>query len=303
LGIKILVVNLLVKATASFLGGAHVAISGSEAALEQPGAVFGAQASLLVEGLSDEDEVSRADLADSLLINEIQSRLIDQPNVQTLLPHPKHSIPSTMKHITESDDISSRTIDDDVVFTRLELVVLAEDASLTVFLEDIGKFGAGGEDEADAFIPEDTLDDGVHLGCIGGEVEPGRCVHETVITKHVVNTEMAGIISDLIDTAMREVAKEVAVIQPGHGDLGDTHLKESGKGGEDTLLLFVETETGSCGEVATLHDTGGDEHLGVLLVDDLETGRALEITVDTITLLAASSFEIWSRTLQTLVPN
>jgi hypothetical protein len=86
------------------------------------------------------------------------------------------------------------------------------------------------------------------------------------------------IISNLIDTTVREVAEKVAVVQAGHGKLGDHHLKESGEGGENTLLILVETETGGGGEVSTLHDTGGDEYLGVLLMDDLQSCRTLEVT-------------------------
>ena len=66
--------------------------------------------------------------------------------------------------------------------------------------------------------------------------------------------------------------------QASHGDLRDNHFEESREGREDTVLVLVETETSSRAKVATLHDTGGDKDLGVLLVNDLQAGRALEIT-------------------------
>lgn len=77
---------------------------------------------------------------------------------------------------------------------------------------------------------------------------------------------------------MRKVAKNVAVVQASHGDLGDNHFQEGGEGGENTELALVETETSCRGEVATLHDAGRNEDLWVLLVDNLQTGRALQVT-------------------------
>ena len=77
---------------------------------------------------------------------------------------------------------------------------------------------------------------------------------------------------------MREVAENVAEVEAGHGDFGDDHLEESTEGREDTELVLVETETSGCAEVTTLHDTRGNEDLRVLLVNDLQTGRALKVT-------------------------
>ena len=77
---------------------------------------------------------------------------------------------------------------------------------------------------------------------------------------------------------MREVAQNIAIVQASHCDLRDHHLQERREGGEHAELLSVETETSSSAEVATLHDTGGNEDLRVLLVDDLQASGALEIT-------------------------
>jgi hypothetical protein len=71
------------------------------------------------------------------------------------------------------------------------------------------------------------------------------------------------------------MAKEIAVVEAGHGDFRDTHFEESGEGGEDTILLFVKTETGCSRKIATFHDTGGNKDLRVLLVNDFETGGTL----------------------------
>ena len=77
---------------------------------------------------------------------------------------------------------------------------------------------------------------------------------------------------------MREVAENVAEVEAGHGDFGDDHLEESTEGREDTELVLVETETSGCAEVTTLHDTGWNEDLRVLLVDNLQTSGTLEVT-------------------------
>ena len=78
---------------------------------------------------------------------------------------------------------------------------------------------------------------------------------------------------------VREVAENVAEVETSHGDFGNDHLQEGGEGGEDAELLLVETETGGGTEVTTLHDAGGNEHFGVLLVDDLQTRGALEVAL------------------------
>lgn len=77
---------------------------------------------------------------------------------------------------------------------------------------------------------------------------------------------------------MGEVGEDIAVVQACHRDFGDDHLKKRGEGGEDTKLPFLETKTGGSTEVATLHDPRWDEDFGVLLMDGLQTGRALQIT-------------------------
>ena len=75
------------------------------------------------------------------------------------------------------------------------------------------------------------------------------------------------------------MAQDVAEVETSHSDLGDDHLQEGGESREDAEFLLVETETGGGTEVTAFHDAGGDEHFGVLLVDDLQTRGALEIAL------------------------
>ncbi len=67
------------------------------------------------------------------------------------------------------------------------------------------------------------------------------------------------------------MTQDVTVVQTRHGDFGNQHFEEGRECRKDTKLVGVETESSGGGEVATLHDTGGDKHFRVLLVDDLET--------------------------------
>lgn len=68
------------------------------------------------------------------------------------------------------------------------------------------------------------------------------------------------------------MGKDVAVVETGHGKLGNNHLEESRESREHAKFFCVETETGSGGEVATFHDTRWDEDLWMLSMDNLETG-------------------------------
>ena len=72
--------------------------------------------------------------------------------------------------------------------------------------------------------------------------------------------------------------KDIAVVETGHGNLGNDHLQEGRESRKDTRLSFLKTKSGGGGEVTAFHDPGCNEHLGVLLVNDLETSRSLEIT-------------------------
>lgn len=76
---------------------------------------------------------------------------------------------------------------------------------------------------------------------------------------------------------MREMTQDVAVVQSSHGDLGEYHLKESRESGEYTKLVGVESKAGGSGEVSSFHDTRWNEDFRVLLVNGLETRRALQI--------------------------
>ena len=56
--------------------------------------------SLLVKGFDNEDEWTRTGLLDYLLVDDIESRLVDQAHVKTLLTAAKDSIVGTIHHIT-----------------------------------------------------------------------------------------------------------------------------------------------------------------------------------------------------------
>jgi hypothetical protein len=128
-----------------------------------------------------------------LLIDNIQRRLINQPHIQPQLPTPQHRIPRTIQHLSKRHHIPRLALRNNLVFPRYELVPVLEEPG-AILLEDPGHLGACGEDEAYAALEEDTLDNGDHLGRVGGEVEEGVHVREAVVGEHGVDTEMAGVV-------------------------------------------------------------------------------------------------------------
>lgn len=77
------------------------------------------------------------------------------------------------------------------------------------------------------------------------------------------------------------MAEDIAVVQSSHGNLGHDHLEEGREGREDTKLVLVEPKSSSSTEIAALHDTGWNEDFGVLLMDHLQTGGTLQVTLMT----------------------
>ena len=73
------------------------------------------------------------------------------------------------------------------------------------------------------------------------------------------------------------MAEYVAVVQAGHGDLRNDHLKKGGEGGKDTELVGFETKACRSGKIPAFHDSGRNKHLGMSLVDHLQTSRSLQI--------------------------
>jgi hypothetical protein len=71
---------------------------------------------------------------------------------------------------------------------------------------------------------------------------------------------------------MREMGKDIAVIETSHCNFRNNHLKERRESGENTKLVRRKSKAGSCRKVASFHDTGWDEYLGMFLVDDTQTG-------------------------------
>lgn len=66
--------------------------------------------------------------------------------------------------------------------------------------------------------------------------------------------------------------KDIAVVQPCHGNLGNDHLQESRECREHAELVCIEAEAGGGGEVSAFHDPRGNENLWVFLVNHLQAG-------------------------------
>jgi hypothetical protein len=74
------------------------------------------------------------------------------------------------------------------------------------------------------------------------------------------------------------MAENIAIVQPRHCDLRHDHLEEGRERRKDAKLVGLETKARCSGEVTAFHDPRRNEHLGVPLMDHLQTGRTLEIT-------------------------
>ena len=99
-------VHLLPQAAAALLRRAHVAVLGRETALEEPGAVLGPEARLLVRGLDDEDEGRLADGCERLLDDNVQRGLDDEADVEALLAEAEDGVPGAVGHLAVSDDVA-----------------------------------------------------------------------------------------------------------------------------------------------------------------------------------------------------
>lgn len=69
---------------------------------------------------------------------------------------------------------------------------------------------------------------------------------------------------------MGEMAEDVAIIKTCHSNFRNDHLKERREGRKDAEFVGIKPETCSSGEVAAFHDTGGDENLGMFLMDGFQ---------------------------------
>jgi hypothetical protein len=123
----------------------------------------------------------------NLFVDDIQSRLVDQANVDPLLSAPQNSIQRSVQHFSEGDDVTSRSFDDDFILSWNELVVALKEF-LPISVENPGHLGTSREDEAYTLLEEDVLNDSNHLSRIGGEVESRLRVRKAVVGEEVVDT-------------------------------------------------------------------------------------------------------------------
>ena len=104
-----------------------------------------------------------------LFIDEVESGLVDQTNIKTLFTDPQDSIVTPVEHLSERNDVSSLTLEDSFILSGLELIVALEE-SRPISFQDVRNLGTSREDEADASLKEDSLDDCDHLCSVSGEI-------------------------------------------------------------------------------------------------------------------------------------
>jgi hypothetical protein len=122
---------------------------------------LGSKTGLLVQALYDQNEFSRSNLFQNLLIDDVQGRFVDQSNVQSLLSESVNSVERSVEHISICYDVSLGTLSDEFVLGRLKFVGFIV-VSRTVFLQDPRDLGSGWEDESDTLVVEYSVDHTVH---------------------------------------------------------------------------------------------------------------------------------------------
>ena len=62
--------------------------------------------SLLVQRFHNEYERAGSDLANRLLVDEVQRRLVDEADVEALLAEAEDGVPGAVGHLAVSDDVA-----------------------------------------------------------------------------------------------------------------------------------------------------------------------------------------------------
>lgn len=97
---KALCVDLLVQATAPLLDRTNALKLGRQLALQQVSTETGAKTRLLGDRLDNENEGSRAVVADRILVDDVQGRLVDQSDIETCLLQALDGIERSVQHVT-----------------------------------------------------------------------------------------------------------------------------------------------------------------------------------------------------------
>jgi len=140
----------------------NVRILGGQPTFKQPSAILGAQleviecqpgylaggggtyAGLPVQGLDHQHERGRSDLFGCLLIHDIQGRLVNQTNIQSLLTKTQDGIIRPVQHVAKGHDISGGTLEDSLVLSGNKLVTVPEEFG-PVDLQDVWNLGTSRE--------------------------------------------------------------------------------------------------------------------------------------------------------------
>ena len=101
-------------------------------------------AGLLVQGLDHQHERRRSDFLGCLFIHDVQGRLVDQTNVQSILTEAKDSIVGPVQHVTEGHDVSRGTLENGFVLSGNKLVTIPEEFG-PISLQDVWNLGTGRE--------------------------------------------------------------------------------------------------------------------------------------------------------------
>mmetsp|Transcript_31589 Transcript_31589/g.61635 ORF Transcript_31589/g.61635 Transcript_31589/m.61635 type:complete len:493 (-) Transcript_31589:378-1856(-) len=260
--------------------GSDMRISGSQSPLQQPSSKAGAETILGAEGLHNQHEASFSHLGHYLFIHHIESALVNKADTDTLLLQPLHSIQAPVKRVTVTYNVALCPLSHHIIFSRPKGVAFAVQLFAVRTFQN-GKRRASRENEPQTRLPEDRFHASLELQSIGWEVQFGVvAIFQPIVREEVVDSEVASVVCHVVAAAVAEMAEQVTVVQAGHRQLRAAHLQKRGERAVDALFAFLHAEA-SCGrDVPPLHDPTSDEDIFVVLVDRVETCRALQVVVD-----------------------
>eukprot|EP00906_Rhabdomonas_costata_P016067 RCo023040 len=263
--------------------GAYVGEPRGQPPLQQPRPKPRPKPRLAVEGLGNQHKPRLPDLLYHLLVDDVEGALVHEAHSDPLFPKSLHGIQAPVQLVPEADDVPRRALAHKVILARHKAVARLgrEQVCGAVRSQDVGGLGARAEDEPQPLMSKHGLRDGLHLVEVRGEVQPGHVAElQAVVSEPVVQPKVAGVVRHVVHPRVTEMAQDIRLVHPCHGNLADDHLQESAEGGEDALLLSSEPKPRGGREITALHHPTGDEALREGLAHQLHPRRALQVAVN-----------------------
>jgi hypothetical protein len=200
-----LIEDLLTQPTTSLLASPNILILGRQSTLQKPRAHLASQLGLLVQALNNQDKRAASINAESVLIGYVQGGFVDEADIDAVATETVNGVEGSVHHLAVRHDVACFALANEFILAGDELVALAMERPRAAFLENQRGLGAGGDNRTDTLVLEDLGNGGAHLVCFDGEVETSVvAVDQAVVSEESVQTEMAGVISHVVDAGMGE---------------------------------------------------------------------------------------------------